>query len=164
MAAEEAHQPPVEILHLILRLMCYQWNAERETRDHNPTTQYHNRHFKTAAEAGGLHVERGGRRGWNRTSLTPELRQHLLEKFRPDPEKFRVFRLLEAPRGGRAFRQWGCACGLSGWFKVAPEPWACSACGEALKPVEKGRKRLRPSGRFALEASSAPPLSARAGG
>ena len=67
--------------------MAHLLNAVRGVRDCS-SGQYHNKHFKAAAEQFGLKVERTGNRGWSYTSLDVEAEQAIKE-FKPNTDVFR---------------------------------------------------------------------------
>ena len=59
--------------------MAHLWNATVEDVKDCSSGQYHNKHFKTAAERFGLEVSRDGKRGWAYTKLTDTSRQVISE-------------------------------------------------------------------------------------
>jgi len=70
LSAEYLSRGPLGLLETLLHEMAHLWNATiEETRDCSGG-QYHNKHFKIAAERFGLEVSRDGKRGWAYTKLT----------------------------------------------------------------------------------------------
>lgn len=70
LSAEYMSRGPEGLLETLLHEMAHLWNATvREVRDCSGG-QYHNKHFKEAAERFGLEVSRDGKRGWAYTKLT----------------------------------------------------------------------------------------------
>lgn len=74
------------ILETLLHEMAHYYNAINDIRDCS-SGQYHNKHFKRAAEMFGLSVERGGNRGYAYTSLT-ETSQHAIDQLKLDDSLF----------------------------------------------------------------------------
>jgi hypothetical protein len=140
LAAEHLAEPPIEILHTLLRAMVSQANAQAGRRDVHPQGRYHTRHFKREAEGRGLRVERDGWRGWNRTILTPVTRRLILEEFRPEAAKFTAFRPALALAGGKAKRHlWRCQCPIQ--FRRPHLNILCRDCGALFERVERARRR-----------------------
>lgn len=75
LSAEYLSRGPNGLLETLLHEMAHLWNASVEQVRDCSGGQYHNKHFKTAAERFGLHVERDGKRGWAYTSLTDRSKQ-----------------------------------------------------------------------------------------
>lgn len=70
LSAEYMSRGPEGLLETLLHEMAHLWNATiADVRDCSGG-QYHNKHFKTAAERFGLEVSRDGKRGWAYTKLT----------------------------------------------------------------------------------------------
>ena len=57
----------------LLHEMVHYYNYERGVQDCSRGNTYHNKHFRDAAEARGLHVERSDKYGWAITEPTEEL-------------------------------------------------------------------------------------------
>lgn len=74
------------ILETLLHEMAHYYNAVNEIKDCS-SGQYHNKHFKRAAEMFGLNVERGGNRGYAWTSLT-ETSQQAIDELKIDKSLF----------------------------------------------------------------------------
>lgn len=74
------------ILETLLHEMAHYYNAVNEIKDCS-SGQYHNKHFKRAAEMFGLTVERGGNRGYAYTSLT-ETSQQAIDELKIDKSLF----------------------------------------------------------------------------
>lgn len=87
LSAEYVGRKPESVLETLLHEMAHLLNAVRGVRDCS-SGQYHNKHFKTAAEQFGLKVERTGNRGWSYTSLDVEAEQAIKE-FKPNTDVFR---------------------------------------------------------------------------
>ena len=62
------------VLETLLHEMAHFYNAVNDIKDCS-SGQYHNKHFKTAAERFGLEVSRDGKRGWAYTKLTDVSRE-----------------------------------------------------------------------------------------
>ncbi len=140
LAAEHLVEPPVEVLHTLLRAMVSQANAQAGRRDVNPQGRYHTRHFKRQAEGSGLLVERDGWRGWNRTVLTPATRRLILEEFRPDAAKFTAYRpALELHEEQPKRYLWTCRCPIR--FRRPHLNILCRDCGAVFERVERGPRR-----------------------
>lgn len=74
------------ILETLLHEMAHYYNAINEIRDCS-SGQYHNKHFKRAAEMFGLGVERTGNRGYAYTSLT-EVSQQAIDELKVNESLF----------------------------------------------------------------------------
>ena len=75
LSAEYLSRGPEALLETLLHEMAHLWNATVEDVKDCSSGQYHNKHFKTAAERFGLEVSRDGKRGWAYTKLTDTSRQ-----------------------------------------------------------------------------------------
>jgi len=60
---------PMHYVGTVLHEMCHAFNLQNNVIDCNPSNQYHNKKFKTLAEAVGLVVTKEGHRGWCRTRV-----------------------------------------------------------------------------------------------
>lgn len=89
-SAEYTNRGRDEILGTLLHEMAHYWNAERDIRDCSGS-QYHNKHFKTAAEMFGLKVERMKSKGWAWTTLTEDAVEAIKE-LNPNEDVFRHVR------------------------------------------------------------------------
>lgn len=76
------------LLETLLHEMAHLWNATVENIRDCSGGQYHNKHFKTAAERFGLKVSRDGKRGWAYTALTDVSREAISE-LNPDTQLFK---------------------------------------------------------------------------
>lgn len=72
LSAEYVGRGPHALLETLLHEMAHLWNAAVENVKDCSGSQYHNKHFKSAAERFALNVSRDGTRGWAYTSLTEE--------------------------------------------------------------------------------------------
>jgi len=86
LSAEYLSRSPDGILETVLHEMAHLLNAVRGIRDCS-SGQYHNKHFKAAAEEFGLKVERTGNKGWAYTSLNDEARR-AIKNFKAKTEVF----------------------------------------------------------------------------
>ena len=69
---EHLNRPPEEICETLLHEMVHLFNAMNGSQDCSSNGQYHNRRFKTSAEAHGLIAEKNRNYGYSNTSLKPE--------------------------------------------------------------------------------------------
>lgn len=97
LSAEYLSRGPDGLLETLLHEMAHLWNATVANVRDCSGGQYHNKHFKTAAERFGLHVERSGNRGWAYTKLTEES-QAAIDSLDADEQ---VFVSLRRKRGGK---------------------------------------------------------------
>jgi hypothetical protein len=74
LSAEYVARGAEQVLETLLHEMAHFYNAVNNIRDCS-SGQYHNKHFKSAAEKFGLKVTREGTRGFCRTALTEESQQ-----------------------------------------------------------------------------------------
>lgn len=72
LSAEYLSRGSSGLLETLLHEMAHLWNATVANIRDCSGGQYHNKHFKTAAERFGLEVSRDGTRGWAYTKLTSE--------------------------------------------------------------------------------------------
>jgi hypothetical protein len=79
LSAEYLSRGPEALLETLLHEMAHLWNATVEDVKDCSSGQYHNKHFKAAAERFGLEVSRDGKRGWAYTRLTDTSRQVISE-------------------------------------------------------------------------------------
>lgn len=137
--AESLERKPEEILETLLHEMCHQRNAERDIVDVSPESyQYHNEHFKRAAEEAGLVCERMGRYGWAKTMLGDRaiavIRRHAIDRA-----AFSIARLAEATptRKTTKHKKWVCACGA---IRVARADFQalCLVCDQEFVLVDSG--------------------------
>lgn len=79
------------LLETLLHEMAHLWNATViEVKDCSGG-QYHNKHFKTAAERFGLEVSRDGKRGWAYTKLT-DLSRKAIDALEVNQDLFKGLR------------------------------------------------------------------------
>jgi hypothetical protein len=90
LSAEYVSRKPEFVLETLLHEMAHLFNAVRGIRDCS-SGQYHNKHFKAAAEEFGLKVERTGNKGWAFTSLGEEGHKAIID-FKPNQDVFRSLR------------------------------------------------------------------------
>lgn len=140
--AESLKRRAEEILETLLHEMCHQRNSERKIVDVTPTSyQYHNEHFKRAAEAAGLVCERMGRYGWAKTRLGARALE-ILRKHAIDRGAFSIARLAEEVPEKKAskHKKWVCDCGA---IRVARAGFhaLCLVCHEEFELVtENGQE------------------------
>ena len=125
---------PYEIL---IHEMAHHLNFQRGIRDVS-ANQYHNLHFKKAAEAAGLEVTRSGRAGFGITVLG-ELAKEKILQFKPERQVFEILRIQETARQITKLKKWSCACGVN--VRVARTDFSatCNLCGSAFQLKEGGR-------------------------
>lgn len=90
LSAEHFKRKPEDVLETLLHEMAHLKNAQNKIED-TTATQYHNKHFKIAAESFGLKVDRMANRGFAKTELTDVSRQ-VIEDFKPKEELFNIYR------------------------------------------------------------------------
>jgi hypothetical protein len=134
--AESLKRRAEEILETLLHEMCHQRNAERKIVDISPQSyQYHNEHFKRAAEAAGLVCERMGRYGWAKTRLGGRA-LGIIRKHSIDRGAFSIARLAEEAPEKKAskHKKWVCDCGA---IRVARADFhaLCLVCQEEFELV-----------------------------
>ena len=72
-------RPIEDVAATLLHEMVHYYNYENGIQDCSRGNTYHNRRFKTAAEAHGLIVEHSDKYGWSHTSPSDELLDFILE-------------------------------------------------------------------------------------
>lgn len=91
LSAEYLSRGPNGLLETLLHEMAHLWNATVASVRDCSGGQYHNKHFKLAAERFGLKVERDGKRGWAYTSLT-DVSEDAITKLKPKSELYKGLR------------------------------------------------------------------------
>ena len=71
-------RPIEEVAATLLHEMVHYYNYERGVQDCSRGNTYHNRRFKEAAEARGLHVEHSDKYGWSHTAPAEELLEFVI--------------------------------------------------------------------------------------
>ena len=96
LSAEYMSRGPRGLLETLLHEMAHLWNATVADVKDCSGGQYHNKHFKAAAEQFGLEVSRDGRRGWAYTKLT-DVSEQAIEELKVDES---LFKGLKRKRSG----------------------------------------------------------------
>lgn len=91
LSAEYLSRGATGLLETLLHEMAHLWNACVDNVRDCSGGQYHNKHFKHAAERFGLEVKRDGTRGWAYTKLT-ETSQAAIDSLQPDRDVFKSLR------------------------------------------------------------------------
>jgi len=122
---------PYEIL---IHEMAHHLNFQRGIRDVS-ANQYHNLHFKKAAEDAGLLVTKAGRAGFGITALGERAKEALLQ-FKPEAQVFGILRIQEIPHSITKLKKWSCACGVN--VRVARMDFnaTCNLCGSLFQLKE----------------------------
>ena len=125
---------PYEIL---IHEMAHHLNHQKGIRDVSDR-QYHNLHFKRAAEAAGLQVMKSGRAGYGITALG-ELAKEKILQFKPERQVFDILRIQETARQITKLKKWSCVCGVN--VRVARMDFnaTCNRCGTLFELREGGR-------------------------
>jgi hypothetical protein len=85
------------LLETLLHEMAHLWNATVDQIKDCSGGQYHNKHFKTAAERFGLEVSRDGTRGWAYTKLTDRSRE-AIDALNVSEDLFKGLKRRKAPK------------------------------------------------------------------
>lgn len=88
LSAEYLSRGPEGLLETLLHEMAHLWNASVEQVKDCSGGQYHNKHFRNAAERFGLNVERDGKRGWAYTKLTDKS-EEVIKQLDVDEDLFK---------------------------------------------------------------------------
>ena len=125
---------PYEIL---IHEMAHHLNHQRGIKDVSGG-QYHNSHFKEAAESAGLQVMKTGRVGYGITALGDLAKEKILQ-FKPQREVFGILRIQEIARQKTKLKKWSCECGVN--VRVARPDFnaTCNSCGTLFQRIEGGR-------------------------
>ena len=91
LSAEYMSRGPEGLLETLLHEMAHLWCASVAKVKDCSGGQYHNKHFKKAAERFGLEVSRDGNRGWAYTKLTDASR-NAIDKLKPNESLFTSFK------------------------------------------------------------------------
>ncbi len=89
--AEQMNRPVNDICQTLIHELCHMYNNVLGIEDCN-SLQYHNKHFKSAAEKFGLIVDKFPGRGWALTSLSEE-GISAVEAFQPDRSALSICRI-----------------------------------------------------------------------
>ncbi len=129
LSAESLKQSdPYEVL---IHEMAHHLNHQRGVKDVS-SGQYHNGHFKKAAEEAGLQVMRSGNVGFGVTALGDRAREALL-KFKPQQEVFGILR-TKAPRVKQLkLKKWSCPCGVNVRVGRRDFQATCNLCGSPFE-------------------------------
>lgn len=122
---------PYEVL---IHEMAHHSNHQQGIRDVSGG-QYHNAHFKRAAESAGLQVMRSGSVGYGITALGDFAKEKLLE-FKPQKKVFEILRQVESVRQRTKLKKWACGCGVN--VRVARPDFdaTCNHCGTQFQRKE----------------------------
>jgi predicted SprT family Zn-dependent metalloprotease len=129
LAAETLARPTLEIGGSMVHEMAHYANWIRKVRD-TTGNQYHNKHFRAAAESVGLICEKSNK-GWATTTVGETLAGHL-RGLSIDADAFRLFRLEPVKTAGRKspLRKFACGC-TNVWAKTDVTA-TCTGCGETF--------------------------------
>lgn len=96
----------------LIHEMVHLQNSINGINDCNPKTQNHNKAFKESAERVGLVVEKIDRKGWARTSLSPELQELVIKSNVGDV--FKAARMIAetSERTKKPINKYACDCGV----------------------------------------------------
>lgn len=139
LAAEHMNRGVYDVTATLIHEMVHLSNLCKGIKDCNPKTQNHNKHFKEEAERVGLIVEKVEKRGWARTSLSPELENEINELVEVDV--FNAARVnLEQPQKKRKASKpkitYMCKCGTE--FKSTKDlNLICADCNELFEKFEE---------------------------
>jgi rubrerythrin len=113
--AEHLSRPFEDVAGTMLHEMIHLYNLENGVKDTSRGGTYHNKKFKTAAEAHGLTVECDPKYGWTVTQLTEEAREEVAGYMEfIGKSSFDLFResVKKEPKGGKksSSRKYVCPC------------------------------------------------------
>jgi hypothetical protein len=109
LSAEYLARPAEEIAETLLHEMVHHVNALDGIRDCS-INQYHNAYFKAGCDKIGMECEKSGRRGWAKTSLSPQLLE-TVEALHIDKDAFALFRTAkEVKKAVKQPAMWTCGC------------------------------------------------------
>ena len=138
--AEYLDRPLVEVACTILHEMVHIHNIQNGIEDTSNNGYYHNRRYKTSAEAHGLIIEKDAKYGWTKTSLTPEAEAWLIASF--GEQGMNVSRMAEGVAGkagrkkskNRSIKYVCPCCGMS--VRATREVNVkCGDCDEDMEPA-----------------------------
>ena len=82
LCAEYLNRPPELVITTLGHEMAHLWNIQKDIQDCSRKGQYHNAHFKAAAEMAGLIVKQHHTHGWCITEPGPEFTDLVLKNCR----------------------------------------------------------------------------------
>jgi hypothetical protein len=138
-SAEYLKRSVLEVIETLIHEMVHLQNKMNGIKDCS-ANQYHNKKFKVAAEAVGLHVEKTAKKGWAFTSLTDHL-TNIINTIAPSAEALDLSRGVlssaSAKGKGSKMKKWVCGCTI---VRVATDFQAtCDSCGNVfVKEIEGG--------------------------
>ena len=97
LSAEFLSRGHAGLLETLLHEMAHLWNATVSNIRDCSGGQYHNKHFKSAAERFGLEVSRDGKRGWAYTKLT-DTSKDAIDKLNLDESLFKSLKRKTAAK------------------------------------------------------------------
>ena len=137
LCAEYLSRPLEKIASTLLHEMVHLFNQANGVKDCSRGGTYHNRKFKTAAEAHGLTVTESEKYGWNETELS-ESTKEFLEGLHLEGFDLQRKRISKAGKGARkqSSRKYVCPC--CGMIVRATKEVniICGDCNEQLVPEE----------------------------
>lgn len=122
----------VEIVETLIHEMCHYWNKVKGIDDGN-----HNKKFKAIAERVGLICERRQNVGYGYTSLSPELKDWVVNICKPNEECFKYYsanksKIFTTTREKKVFKYTCPCCGLmvKGKRDISIK---CAECNELME-------------------------------
>ena len=128
MSAEYLNRPLIETLGTLIHEMVHLDNIFMDIKDTSRKGVYHNKRFKSAAEAVGLEVTESEKHGYAHTNVTETLRERLGAMFGADK--------LDVPLGLE--RVGDLAQGLKVKTKKKMAHYFCPDCGQEFKTNKAG--------------------------
>lgn len=128
-------RPIEELTATMLHEMIHYWNHENGIQDCSRGNTYHNKNFKTAAEAHGLIVEHSDKYGWSHTSASEELLDFIIENGLTD------ILISRNEYSGYHIAGTGTHNGTDGTTPITPKPsstrkYICPHCGNSVRATK----------------------------
>ena len=135
------NRPIEEVVATLLHEMCHLWNMQNGIQDCSRGGAYHNKNFKSAAEARDLKIDHHPTYGWTITSPTDNLIQwcidHNLEEIRVYRHDYGTF--ATPPRGGSAPDDNPAPTAKGTATKQSTRKYVCPCCGAIVRATRDMR-------------------------
>ncbi len=127
----EQLRKPEDVLEILAHEMVHHYNRLKNVRDCTKGGNYHNKHFRQAAEGIGLKVSRSKKYGWGHTRAGPVF-EEVVAKLQPDAKAFALLRLgKHCTKAPTKMKKWTCGCTTVRCATLLVAH--CEQCGEEFR-------------------------------
>lgn len=132
--AGSLNRPTEEIIATLLHEMVHFYNHMRGIKDCSRGGKYHNKKFRDAAEAKGLHVTKDDKYGWAFTEPTEKIRQFLRDYNLPNIEIYRNEGYVYVKGRGKEGKE-----DILPKKKSSTRKYICPRCGTPVRATKEVR-------------------------